>query len=297
MSIIKCTNEYACEVSATKLNDKDVVKIDFNIQSYQILLKFRGWTEIPYPKEYLPSIKDKLYLSGDNLYNVIIALDTFIETGDIVTTETQYTNRGFSFLNLKDDLGNVVSIQKSSTMGEDLLWFGTKVNESDIGEKKDGKFIRYKYDDNSGISIQDRLHINQEQAQKLRLSIITEISNTWNSHKVADLVDKKTVNANNIIIDSWGNLKPEVQRINFMYACGKGNLDLVKKIYKNPENKFLNELFCTFEEFGIQMSMQPESKKVLKFFKECMKEKAMELSYTMEKWVRDNRLGRKIKLK
>lgn len=298
MSIVKCSNSYICEVDSTILNGKKVVQIDFIINSYQILLKGRGWTEVIYPQEVLPSIKDKLYLAKDSLYNTIVTLDTFIETGDIVLSNTTQTSHGFSIMSLKDELKNEISIQKSSAATDDYIWFGVKINQADIGEKKDGHFIRYQYDpNNSGIIVTSRLHLGVENAQKLRLSILTEMAKNMNSHDIADLVDKDTIHANNMIMDIWGDLSRDIQRINFGYACGKGNLDLVKKIYEHPENKFTQDFYTNFEEYGITCSMQPESKKVLKFFKECMKEKELDLSNSMEKWIRDNRLGRKIKIK
>lgn len=297
MKIIKCSNDYVCQISSEKLDNNYVLKLDFNIKEYSALLVGRGWTTIQYPENVLNSIKDKLYISKDKLYKLIELLDVFIDTGDLITEKTTYTNRGFSKIEEKDLYGNEISIQKSSIIGEDHIWFGAKVNYNDIGHKSDGNFIRYKYEPNNGINVNDRLHLTQEQVFQLRLAMLNEISPHMDSHDIANLVDKKSKTANEMIMDIWGNLNAQIQRINFMYACGKGNLDLVKKIYNHPENKFLDELFCSFEEFGIQMSMQPESKKILKFFKIMMKEKEMELSNTMEKWIRENKLGRKIRLK
>lgn len=143
----------------------------------------------------------------------------------------------------------------------------------------------------------DRLHLNIEQATKLRMALIQEMVPSLSRHDIADLVDKNTKTANDMIMDMWGDLHENVQKTIFMYACGKGNLPLVKSIYKHPENKFMNSIFCSLEEFGLQMSLDPESKKILKFFKLMMKEQDMELSHTMKRWVINNKLGRKIRLK
>lgn len=294
MQFIKCSNNDICEVSSIEVNNKAMLKLNLNIKSYQSMEN--GWKERKFPEEVLPSIKDKLIFDNNKIYEVLYILDTFINTGDIVLENTTYTNRGFSMIDLKDNLENKISIQKSSTMSEDELWFGTRVNKSEIGEIKDGKFIPYKYS-SSDVLISDRLLLTIEEAKKLRMAMLNQMSMKWSSHDIADFIDKKTENGNNMVIDIWSNLTPTVQRINFMYACGLGNIDLVKKIYKHPDNKFLNELYCTFEEFGLQMSMQPESKKILKFFKIMMKEKEIDLSVTMEKWIRDNKLGRKIRIK
>lgn len=296
MKIIQCSNDYACEVSNATLNNKNVLKIDFNIKSYQSMETGLGWVERPFPKEVLPSIKDTLYIDNKNIHEVILVLDAFIKTGDIDVENVSYTKRGFCIMELQDKLGNVISMQKSSAASEEKLWFGVELNTSDIGEKKDGHFIRYQYPKNNGVSVNNRLHLTIEQTQQLRMAILNEMAPIWGPYEVADLIDKKTVTATNMIMDVWGDLSKNIQSVNFGYACGKGNLDVVKKIYTHPENKFLHETFSTFEEYGIQSSMQPESKKVLKFFKDRMKEKEMELSHSMKKWVRDNKLGRKIKV-
>lgn len=297
MKIITCSNDYNCQIETEKIENQYVLKLDFNIKEYMILLSGKGWTKIKYPEEVLESIKDKVYISKEKLYDIIEILDTFIETGNIDHDKMNHTSRGFAKIDDKDIFGNEISIQKSSTMEEDQLWFGTKVNQNDIGHKKDGSFIRYKYEPNHGVHVHDRLHLTQNQAFQLRLAMLHEICSTWTRHELANLVDKQSQTGNEMIIDVWGDLHPNVQKTIFMYACSKGNLNLIKKIYTHPENKFLEDIFCTFEEFGLQMCLQPESKKILKFFKIMMKEKDMGLSHTMEKWVRENKLGRKIRLK
>lgn len=297
MKIITCSNDYSCQIETEKIDNQYVLKLNFNIKEYTILLSGKGWTEIKYPEEVLSSIKDKLYLTKDKVYNIIETLDTFIETGDIESPQTTKNARGFSNIVTKDMYNNDISIQKSSSMGEEQLWFGVKINLNDIGYKKDGNFIRYKYEPNHGVSVHNRLHLTKNQAFQLRLAMLHEICSTWTRHELADLVDKQSKTGNEMIVDVWGELQPNVQKTIFMYACSKGNLNLIKKIYTHPENKFLDDIFCTFEEFGLQMCLQPESKKILKFFKIMMKEKDMELSNTMEKWVRENKLGRKIRLK
>lgn len=299
MKIITCSNGYACQVSHEKINKESVIKIDFNITSYQALIPGRSWITIQYPTEVLPSINDKIYITKKQLYDIVELLDTFIETGDIMTPTTGFTNRGFALNEMKDFYGNVISIQKSSSI-DTKLWFGTRINEDNIGVKLPGHedITIYKYPENQrGISVHDRLHLNLEQASELRMSILREIVTILSHHDVADLVDRNTQTANNMIMDIWGDLHANVQKTIFMYGCGKGNLALVKKIYKHPENKFMHDIFCTLEEFGLQMSLEPESKKILKFFKIMMKEQDMELSSTMQRWVRENKLGRKIRLK
>lgn len=299
MKIITCSNGYNCTINHEKIENQSVVKIDFNIKEYHALIPGRSWVDMKFPEEVWPSIKDKLFITKKQLYNVIELLDTFIETGDIISKDTEFTSRGFAINEMKDFYGNIISIQTSSSI-DTKLWFGTKVELNNIGVpiKGQGNITSYEYPkNNAGINVHDRLHLSVEGVAKLRMSLLQEMVMVLTSHDVADLVDKDTKTANNMIMDIWGDLHPNVQKTIFMYACGRGNLALVKKIYKHPENKFMHDVFCTLEEFGLQMSLQPESKKILKFFKLMMKEQDMELSYTMQRWVRENKLGRKIRLK
>lgn len=133
MKILTCRNNYACQISNEKIDNQTVVKIDFNIKSYEALIPGSSWVKMQYPEEVYPSIKDKLYITKKQLYDIVEILDTFINTGDIITPQTTYTSRGFAIIETKDLFGNNISIQKSSTMGEDLLWFGTRINEDNIG--------------------------------------------------------------------------------------------------------------------------------------------------------------------
>lgn len=296
MKIIKCSNNYVCEVSSVSIDKKAVLQLNFNINTYQIVTN-KGWEEKKFPKEVLPSIKDILLIKNDKIQDLIYVLDTFINTGDIILDNTIYTERGYPYIVMKDSQNNIMSMQKSSSASESKLWFGTEINVNEIGENKDNQLICFKPPENTGMLLMDRLHLTKAGASKLRFAILNEMVKKWGPHEIADLIDKQTETANNMIMDVWGDLSESIQKINFGYACGNGNLDIVKKIYNHPENKFLNNIIGTFEEYGMQESMQPESKKVLKFFKEVLKEKEIELSYSMKKWIRDNKLGRKIKIR
>lgn len=296
MKSIKCTNDYSCKIFAEKYEDKPALVIDFNIKKFKYCHQYYGWQDGKFPEDVWESINDKLYLNPENIYDVISALDIFIENGYLAEIYTNKTSRGFSYIDLKDIKGNVISIQESSSAMEGKLWFGCEVNEKMIGKFEDGRYVKFKYPEGD-ILVEDRLHLNQKCAKELRIGILEEIAQYYSSFKIADLLDKETKTSNNMIKDMWGHLRKDVQKMMFMQICSKGNLDLVKAIYESDNNKFLDDIFCTFEEFGLQMSLQPESKKILSFFKDKMKEKEMNLSNEMENWIRENKLGRKIRIK
>lgn len=294
MKIIKCTNGYVCKVYAESYEDKPALVIDFDIKTFKYCNY--GWREEKFPEDVLESINDKLYLNSENIYELICALDIFIEHGYLGDVYPNKTSRGFAFVDLLDIKNKKISIQESSNGDEGKIWFGCEIDEKMIGKFEDGRYVKFKYP-TGDVLVEDRLHLNKKTAQQLRLGILEEISAYYSSFKIADLLDKETKTSQNMIKDMWGNLKKEVQKMMFMNICAKGNLDLIKSIYESNENKFLDDIFCTLEEFGLQMSLQPESKKILVFFKERMKEKEMNLSNEMENWVRENKLGRKIRVK
>ena len=87
-------------------------------------------------------------------------------------------------------------------------------------------------------------------------------------------------------MNKWESLDSKSQERFFSRACASGNLNLIKKIYEDKNTIFVKDVFSSFEEYGIELSMQPESKKVLKFFKDKIKEKNMDYSYELKKWVK-----------
>lgn len=167
MKKIKCTYGTLCEVSVEKLNNQNVLKIDFNIKEFKVLQN--GWQDFSFPSNV--SINDKLYLDEALKDKVVSILDDFIKTGGIESINK--TKRGFTFLDIEDLMGNTISIQQSSSASEPKIWFGSKTENKAYSWKND-KITPYIYPAGD-VSIADRLHLNRTKAQQLK----NAINNVW----------------------------------------------------------------------------------------------------------------------
>ena len=88
----------------------------------------------------------------------------------------EYTNRGFSRYNFKDQYGFECSLQKSSLATDDAIWLG--VNDPNLvvfeGESK-GKYVETKMPEQ--FSVHSRMHLTQEQV-KMLLPILQNFAET-----------------------------------------------------------------------------------------------------------------------
>jgi hypothetical protein len=151
------------------LNGEIVLKLDFNIKQYKVLTN--GWKS----HYFLPNtiINDSLYLNKDMTNKVIEILNGFQTTGELEPEGAEYTNRGFSFIKMKDLKGNLISIQKSSTANESCIWFGCATKDKVFLQEND-KFTPYPFVKGE-VLIEDRLHLNRSKTKIL----INAIKKHW----------------------------------------------------------------------------------------------------------------------
>jgi hypothetical protein len=170
MKRIKCTYGTQCSISIDTLNGNPVLKFDFDIKTYKICNQ--GWHEHSFPANV--AINDKLFLNEEMKNRLIAMLDVFLETGYINDPELAKTERGFGFLEFKDLMGNIISIQDSSSAEQAKIWFGCETKNKAFFWS-DNKLVPYQFE-KGDLLIEDRLHLNQNKVQRLKNIINQE----WN---------------------------------------------------------------------------------------------------------------------
>ena len=172
MKKIKCTYGKTGFISMEKLDNKDVLQIDLNIKEFKILNQV--WKDVNFPSNI--SINDKLYLDEALKDKIISLLDCFIATGYLADPDQTQTERGFSLLELKDLMGNTISIQESSSAEQAKIWFGCETkNKAFLWENN--ALVPYEFP-RGDILMEDRLHLNSSKAKRLKLAIESE----WQNH-------------------------------------------------------------------------------------------------------------------
>lgn len=170
MKKITCNYGYSFLVSFVEVNNEPTLEINFNIKSYQLLSN--GWKTVSFPPNIV--LNDKLYISQEMVPNIVEVLDNFIKTGELNYADgLEFTNRGFSLLELEDIYGSPISIQQSSAASEACLWFGGIVDTGEIYNWKNDSLEKFKFPIGD-VLIADRLHINRKKANNLKLAISSE---------------------------------------------------------------------------------------------------------------------------
>ena len=183
MKKITCTYGTQCSVSMDKLNGQDALVLCFNIRDYKICDS--GWHDYQFPSNV--TINDKLFLNEEMKNKVVEILDGFLETGYLNSFDVTHTSRGFGFIEPLDAMGNVISMQESSSAMEAKIWFGCET-KNQVYVWKDKTLQPYKFE-RGDILIQDRLHLNLAKARRLK-TIINEV---WDSRLGKE--DKKDFNS------------------------------------------------------------------------------------------------------
>lgn len=171
MKKITCTYGTKCSVSLTSLNGQDVLMLDFNIQDYKVCNS--GWHDYKFPPNV--AVNDKLFLNEEMKNKLVEMLDVFLETGSLDAPEMTRTNRGFGLVEPLDSMGNVISVQESSSAMQAKIWLGCSTkNQAFVW--KDKTLQPYEFE-RGDVLLQDRLHLNMSKARRLK-TIINEV---WDS--------------------------------------------------------------------------------------------------------------------
>lgn len=168
MKKMTCRYGTPCWISVENHNGKSVLKLDFRIKEYKALKQ--GWKECKFPDNI--KMNDSLYFNEDTFHKVLEVLDYFLENEYLGDPNAQKTERGFSYLELKDLYGNTISIQESSSASSANIWFGCKTNNKAF-VIKDGQVSDYEFEAGD-ILISDRLHLNKSKVRQLKNRMINE---------------------------------------------------------------------------------------------------------------------------
>lgn len=171
MKTINTSYGVKCDIYTVKEESSPLLVIDFNIKEYKVC-DF-GWTDYKFPTDIV--INDKLYLDKKLTIQVVELLDCFIQTRGLEAADSQTTERGFYYRDLQDLKGNKISIQESSNGMDAFIWFGC-VTDDKVFVKKDNQLIPYKFPKGDCL-VEDRLHLNIDQAKELKLVLIDYIEN------------------------------------------------------------------------------------------------------------------------
>lgn len=186
MKKIKCTYGKECLISMAKLKGEDVLKLDFNILTYEF--SDPKWQSKIFQANII--INDKLFLNEDMKNKLQETLDIFIATGDLKNDEMKLTKRGFSLLESKDLNGNKISIQKSSSAMEPKIWLGCETKNKAFFWK-DNDLVPYVFE-KGNILFKDRLHLNVSKAKKLK-NIVNQVWDLQFKEKLTTSREIKTV--------------------------------------------------------------------------------------------------------
>ncbi len=136
-----------------------VVIIDFDIKKYNHSINGE-WQELSFPESI--EINDKLYLTEEKIKKIVVLLDFFYKEQSIshdIWSEIEQ---------LKDIYGNKVSIHLSSVGYH--LWFGCETTKIHVKNKNERIVFPQSLD--RDFLIQDRLHLNKEDAKKLKNTLL-----------------------------------------------------------------------------------------------------------------------------
>lgn len=179
MKKITCTYGTKCSVSLDTLKGQDVLVLDFNIRNYKVCNS--GWHDYKFPSSV--AINDKLFLNEEMKIKVVEMLDVFLETGYLDSPDMTRTNRGFGVVEPLDAMGNIISIQESSSASQAKIWLGC-ATKNQVFIWKDKTLQPYVFE-RGDVLLQDRLHLNTSKARRLK----TVINEVWDSR----LIDKKAI--------------------------------------------------------------------------------------------------------
>ena len=170
MKKFTCRYNKDCWISIENIDNKPIMKLDFKIKTYQVLK--HGWRDYNFPDDI--AINDKLYLTKEMVDKIIQLFDYYLENSSLEDPEAQLTNRGFSYLELKDLYGNTISTQESSALYN--LWFGCRTkNKAYL--VRNGEALPYEFPEGD-LLITDRLHLNKSKIKQLKRTILKE----WDKH-------------------------------------------------------------------------------------------------------------------
>lgn len=168
MKKITCRYGTDCWINLENIEGQKVLKLDFRIKNYKVCNN--GWKEHSFPADII--VNDKLYLAEESLNRVVQVLDSFLEKGYLEDSQEQVTERGFSYLELKDLYGNVISIQNSSSAITDNIWFGCQTqNKAFI--LRNNEVSSYVFANYNPL-ISDRLHLNKTKVKSLKIALLKE---------------------------------------------------------------------------------------------------------------------------
>lgn len=168
MKKMTCRYGTPCWISVVDINGQNVLKLDFRIKEYQVCSQ--GWKDYKFPDNI--KINDSLYFNEDTFHKVLEVFDYFLENEYLGDPEVQKTERGFSYLDLKDMYGNTISIQESSSASSANIWFGCQTHNKAF-VIKDGQVSEYMFE-KGDLLVNERLHLNKAKVRQLKNRMINE---------------------------------------------------------------------------------------------------------------------------
>lgn len=172
-----------CIISMDKLDNENILKIDFNIKNYKVCNL--GWKDYDFPTNIV--INDKLFLNEEMKNQLIKIFDLFLKEESLSAIATEQTARGFNMANFKDLMGSIISIQESSSAEEAKIWFGCRTKNKAY-QWVNSELSPYEYP-KGDLLLDDRLHLNKDSIKSLK----KKIEMVWASQFVMDAEAKKTI--------------------------------------------------------------------------------------------------------
>jgi hypothetical protein len=181
-----CANsKHKCLISIDKINDENVVKLEFNITGYQVYTN--AWINYTFPIDTI--INNSLYLDHSLKNEIVEALDIYART-ECLSRQYPTDDLGFPYNEWKDIKGNSIKILDPGFMNAPAILFGCNIQNVLI--KNGNKVEEYNFPDNYQV-IGEKITLTPQKAKELK----EIIEKQWVLAQVRDLEENLPIQQKN----------------------------------------------------------------------------------------------------
>jgi hypothetical protein len=156
--IICANSKHKCLISVEKINDENLIKLEFNITGYQVYTNF--WADYKFPLDTI--INNKLYLDEKLKNEIVEALDIYAKT-EYLSRKYPRDDLGFSYNEWKDIKSNSIKVLDPGFMNASAILFGCNIKSVLI--KNGNKTEEFKFPDNYQV-IGEKITLTPQKAKE-----------------------------------------------------------------------------------------------------------------------------------